>query len=237
MGEIREAVVMAAGEGRRLRPFTDRWPKPVLPIDGRPVIATLLRELAAAGIERATIVTGHLAEQVEALAGPNAAFELEVRFARQPRPDGSADAVLRALAAGAEPPCLVSAADTVYAPGDVAAFAAAFAVSPDAGALAVRRGLEPTDHRPGVMVSGGRVERIFVLDPRLPLTAAPLWGLGAELTPFLRGLPGPPFELREAYQRAIDSGVEVLAIEIGSTRDLTFPLDLMRQNLPYLSQP
>jgi len=40
---------MAAGEGRRLRPLTERWPKPVLPIDGRPVIATLLRELAAAG--------------------------------------------------------------------------------------------------------------------------------------------------------------------------------------------
>ena len=40
---------MAAGEGRRLRPLTERWPKPVLPIDGRPVIGTLLRELAAAG--------------------------------------------------------------------------------------------------------------------------------------------------------------------------------------------
>jgi NDP-sugar pyrophosphorylase family protein len=55
---------MAAGEGTRLRPLTERWPKPVLPIDGRPVIATLLRELAAAGCERVYIVTGHLAEQV-----------------------------------------------------------------------------------------------------------------------------------------------------------------------------
>ena len=58
------AIVMAAGEGRRLRPVTERWPKPVLPIDGRPVLGTLLRELAAAGIERAVVVTGHLAEQV-----------------------------------------------------------------------------------------------------------------------------------------------------------------------------
>ena len=40
---------MAAGRGPALRPLTERWPKPVLPIDGRPVIATLLRELAAAG--------------------------------------------------------------------------------------------------------------------------------------------------------------------------------------------
>ena len=37
---------MAAGEGTRLRPLTDRWPKPILPIDGRPVVVTLLAELA-----------------------------------------------------------------------------------------------------------------------------------------------------------------------------------------------
>ena len=35
---------MAAGEGRRMRPLTDRWPKPVLPIDGRPVVVQLLHE-------------------------------------------------------------------------------------------------------------------------------------------------------------------------------------------------
>jgi len=58
---------MAAGEGRRLRPITERWPKPVLPIDGKPVIVTLLNELAEAGCERAWVVTGHLAEQVEEL--------------------------------------------------------------------------------------------------------------------------------------------------------------------------
>ena len=38
---------MAAGEGRRLRPLTERWAKPVLPVDGRPVIGTLLHELRA----------------------------------------------------------------------------------------------------------------------------------------------------------------------------------------------
>src|SRR3954447_6129902 len=83
-----EAVVMAAGEGRRLRPLTERYAKPVLPIDGRPVVVTLLHELRAAGIDRITVVTGHLAEQVETLCAP-----FGVRFARQPEPSGSADAV------------------------------------------------------------------------------------------------------------------------------------------------
>ena len=106
---------MAAGEGRRLRPVTERWPKPVLPIDGRPVLGTLLRELAAAGIERAFVVTGHLAEQVRSLAGDGGAWGLAVQLRGPARSDGSADAVARALAAGAETPCLVVGADTVFA--------------------------------------------------------------------------------------------------------------------------
>ena len=116
-----DAVVMAAGEGTRLRPLTERWPKPVLPIDGRPVIATLLRELAAAEFGRVWIVTGYLAEQIEALIGDGAAFGLEVRFAHQPGVLGSADAVQRALSAGASLPVLVSAADTLYRHGGRAA--------------------------------------------------------------------------------------------------------------------
>jgi len=138
------AIVMAAGEGRRLRPITERWPKPVLPVDGRPVLGTLLRELAAAGIERAVVVTGHLADQVRALAA-DGAWGLDVRFADQPRPDGSADAVARALAAGAEPPCVVAGADTVFGPGDVGRFleaaqsSAAIAGRPSVAATKRRR--------------------------------------------------------------------------------------------------
>ena len=84
---------MAAGEGTRLRPLTERWAKAVLPIDGRPVVAVLLRELAAAGCEGVWLVTRHLAEQVEELAGDGSAFGVLVKRVRQPEPLGSADAV------------------------------------------------------------------------------------------------------------------------------------------------
>ena len=73
---------MAAGEGRRLRPVTEHWPKPILPVDGRAVIATLLRQLEAEGIGPVTVVTGYLAEQLEELLRG-----FEVRFVRQPEPD------------------------------------------------------------------------------------------------------------------------------------------------------
>jgi CTP:molybdopterin cytidylyltransferase MocA len=229
-----EAIVMAAGEGRRLRPLTEHWPKPVLPIDGRPLVATLLRELAAAGVTHATIVTGHLAGQVESLVGDGSAFGVTAAFARQPRADGSADAVSCALAAGASAPALVSAADTQYAPGDVGRFAQAFTLTGAAGAIAARRGLVPTAAKPGLRVECGCVVTVYDLDPELPFTSAPLWALGPQLLPYLEGLPGPPWELKDAYQRAVDDGLTVSAIEIGKTRDLTDPLDLVEENFPYL---
>src|SRR5690348_8168348 len=97
---------MAAGEGTRLRPLTERWPKPILPIDGRPVVVTLLHELAFC--ERIVVVTGHLAEQVEALVRP---LPYPIELVRQPPGLGSADAVLRAQA---KAPYLALAADTVF---------------------------------------------------------------------------------------------------------------------------
>lgn len=225
---------MAAGEGRRLRPLTARWAKPVLPIDGRPVIATLLRELGSAGLGRVTLVTGHLAEQVEALAGDGADYGVELTTVRQPRADGSADAVARALAAGATPPLLITAADTVYSPGDVRRFAEAFAAGGASGALCVRREPAPSAGKPPVRIVDGVVERVIDDDPRNPLSSAPVWALGPGLSEFLRDLPGPPFELAKAFQRGIDAGHLVTAFEIGPTRDLTSPLDLVEHNFAYL---
>ena len=221
---------MAAGEGVRLRPLTERWAKPVLPIDGRPVLATLLRGLAAAGIERCVVVTGHLAGQVEVLAGDGSAFGLAVSFVAQPRPDGSADAVRRA---GLEAPYLVAAADTLFRPGDLGRFAAA--ADGFDGAIAVRREPPPAPpHRAAVRAGGGLVERVLDDDPANPLGGAPLWALGPRVSALLDDLPGPPYELARAFQQAIDDGARIAAVEIGATRDLTRPEDLVEENFPYL---
>jgi dTDP-glucose pyrophosphorylase len=217
---------MAAGEGRRLRPLTERWPKPVLPIDGRPVVAAVVRALGQAGCHRTTVVTGHLADQVEALLGDGRGFGLELAYARQPEPHGSADAVARGLAAGAEPPLLVATADTLFADGDVAHVAVALEHGP---AVAVRRRPQAGG---SVDVAGGRVIRIGGSGG--PFYHASLWALTATIVPYLEGLTGPPYELGDAYQRAIDDGHEVSAIEVRPTRDLTDPLDLVQENFRYL---
>jgi choline kinase len=60
------AVVLAAGSGTRLQPLTDRTPKCLLDVAGRPLLARLLDCLAHAGIGHAVIVTGHLGDRIEA---------------------------------------------------------------------------------------------------------------------------------------------------------------------------
>ena len=217
---------MAAGEGRRLRPLTERYAKPVLPIDGRPVVVTLLHELRAAGIERVTVVTGHLAEQVEALLD---GFPLDLRFVRQPEPLGSADAVRRAQV---EPPYLVVAADTVFTAGDVARFMTAAGGD---GGIACRRQPPPGPGRAGLRIEDGCVTRVIDDDPGNPLASAPLWLVGPAVHERLDCLPGPPYELAAAFQSAIDAGTTIAGVEIGPTRDLTHPLDLIEQNFRYLS--
>ena len=231
---------MAAGEGLRMRPLTDRWAKPVLPIDGRPVIATLMRELATAGVARATVVVGHLADQVETLLRDGAAFGVDIRYARQPEPRGSADAVRVALEAGAPAPTLVMAADTVFTPGDVGRFAEAFAAAGAAGAISGRTEPPPSPpHRFGLRIEGGLVTRVLDRDPENRLAGAPLWAIGPELRAFLEQASRPPFrapyELSDAAQLAIDAGLRIAGVEIGKTRDLTNPLDLATHNFAYLS--
>jgi choline kinase len=223
------AVVMAAGEGTRLRPLTERWAKPVLPIDGRPVLATLLRELAVAGFEEVTVVTGYLAGQVESLIGDGTSFGLEIRFVHQPEPLGSADAIRRALHGGITPPLLVTAADTVFIPGDIRAAAERWLDSGTAGGLGIRRGGRP-DQTPV------RVEenRIVEMGGGGQHTAAPLWLLSGEITDRLDGVPGPPFEVVSAVQDVLAAGKEILALELGPTRDLTHPADVLAHNFPYL---
>jgi glucose-1-phosphate thymidylyltransferase len=228
------AIVMAAGEGRRMRPLTERWAKSILPIDGRPVIAHVVRELCAAGCTPITVVTGHLADQVEDLLGDGSGFGVSIRFVRQPRADGSADAVRRALAGGASAPAVVVAADTQFEGGALARFRDEWERSGAVGAIGIRRGQPRSGGKLTIDVREGDVVRVVVEDPARAFTPAPLWGLGQALVRELEGLQGPPFELADAYQHAIDAGTQIRAVLIGDTRDVTSPEDLVVENFPYL---
>jgi NDP-sugar pyrophosphorylase family protein len=115
------AVLLAAGRGRRLRPHTDDTPKPLLPVDGRPLLDYVLTAVASAGIRTACVVTHHLGEQIEQFVGDGSAWGLTALFCRQSRLAGTAHALQAAAAAHpslfVEPrPFLLSATDYVLPP-------------------------------------------------------------------------------------------------------------------------
>ncbi|WP_273079419.1 phosphocholine cytidylyltransferase family protein [Selenomonas felix] len=73
---VTRAVILAAGRGSRLAPLTDHLPKPLVPVNGMPIIATILDALNAAGISSITIVRGYCGAALDTLkdAYPHIAF-------------------------------------------------------------------------------------------------------------------------------------------------------------------
>ena len=61
----RTAMVLAAGRGERMRPLTERMPKPLVPVAGKPLLDHVLDRLAAAGVERAVVNVHYLADMIE----------------------------------------------------------------------------------------------------------------------------------------------------------------------------
>jgi choline kinase len=83
----REAVIMAAGVGKRLKPFTDTRPKSLLEVGGRSLMERHLGHLAEGGVERTTLVIGHCGDQIrerfrDAYAGMALRYAENARFTR-----------------------------------------------------------------------------------------------------------------------------------------------------------
>jgi MurNAc alpha-1-phosphate uridylyltransferase len=84
-----EAMILAAGAGTRLRPLTDRLPKALISVRGRPLLAHVLDRLVAGGATRIIINVCHHAEQIEAYLARHGPPGVEI--ALSPEPDGPYD--------------------------------------------------------------------------------------------------------------------------------------------------
>lgn len=116
-------MVLAAGRGERLRPLSDRLPKPLVQVGGKPLVAWLLERLAAAGIREVVINVSHLGAQLEHALGNGAAFGLAIAYSREAEPLESAGGIASARALLGDAPFLLANAD-VYSDFDLAALRA-----------------------------------------------------------------------------------------------------------------
>jgi NDP-sugar pyrophosphorylase family protein len=86
-------VILAAGKGARISPFSERSPKPILPILNRPLLAHQLDLMRSTGISDVLIVVGHLGYQVASLFGDGSRFGVRIRWVEQESTLGLAHAV------------------------------------------------------------------------------------------------------------------------------------------------
>jgi MurNAc alpha-1-phosphate uridylyltransferase len=77
-------MILAAGRGERMRPLSDRTPKPLLPVAGKPLIVWHLERLARAGFRDVVINHAHLGDQIEALLDDGSAWGMAIRYSVEP---------------------------------------------------------------------------------------------------------------------------------------------------------
>ena len=87
-----KAVILAAGKGTRMRELTDEQPKPMLKVQGKPILEHILQGLVAADIRQVFIVTGFRAEMIESYFADGTKWGAHMAYGRQTVQDGTGKA-------------------------------------------------------------------------------------------------------------------------------------------------
>jgi len=105
------AVILAGGLGTRLAPYTTVFPKPLMPVGGKPVLELVLRRLRLQGVQRATLAVSYLEELIRAFFGDGSKLGMGLEYFREEAPLGTVG-VLSVLA-DVPDPCLVMNGDVL----------------------------------------------------------------------------------------------------------------------------
>jgi len=88
-------VILAGGMGTRLKPYTTVLPKPLVPVGQYPILEILLRQLSEQGFRKVTLAVGHLAGIIQAYFREGQDWGLEIEYARETTPLGTAGPLAR----------------------------------------------------------------------------------------------------------------------------------------------
>ncbi len=203
----RTAMVLAAGLGERMRPLTDRVPKPLVRVSGKPLLDHVLDRLAGAGIERAVVNVHYLAEQIERHVAGRKAPQIAISDERSALL-GTGGGVVKALDVLGREPFIHVNSDTIWIDGarpNLERLAEAF----DPAAMDALLLLAPVATSIGY---AGRGDFSMTTDGRLVRRGenevAPFVYAGAALlrSELFKNAPAGAFALTRLFDRAAASG-------------------------------
>ena len=92
-----KAIILAGGRGKRLRPITDKIPKPLIPINNKPLIERAIKYLKKYGITEIIISSGYKSDLIEKFLKNKKNFGCEIIFSNEKTPLGTGGAIKKAL--------------------------------------------------------------------------------------------------------------------------------------------
>ncbi|MBL9079937.1 MAG: NTP transferase domain-containing protein [Planctomycetes bacterium] len=239
-------VILAAGKGTRMRPFSEHWPKPILPVFGKPLMAYQLEMMAGLGIRRVVVVIGHLGHEVVRALGDGSRFGVRIDYVEQEEMLGIAHAVSR-LEAHVDRPFFLFLGDIFFVTEDLSAMVDRFRGDRGtAGVLACKRepNLEAIKRNFVVLTDAKGVVQRVIEKPRHPRTDLKGCGIYLLDLSFFDAVRRTPrtamrneYEITDSIQIFLDDGYRVEAAEVvKADMNVSYPADLLELNLRLLQQ-
>ncbi len=97
MTNVKSAIILAGGKGERLRPYTNDRPKPMVEINGRPIVSYILEQIKRAGVEEVVVACSYLHEVLEEYLGNGEKFGLQISYSIEESPLGRGGGIKQAM--------------------------------------------------------------------------------------------------------------------------------------------
>lgn len=203
------AVVMAGGQGTRLRPLTDTVPKPMLRVAGRPILERIVLHLVGFGIRRVFLSVNYLGHVIEEHFGDGSAFGCRIEYLREEQPLGTAGAL--GLLPEPPPETLLLLNGDLVTSADLGSMLAFHASGGYDATIGIRRYLHTVPF--GCIEREG--SRVTALEEKPTLEREVNTGIYA-LEPAVVGMvkPGVPLSMPALIAQVLDEGRPVGAFEI-----------------------
>ena len=210
-----KAMILAAGEGRRMRPLTLETPKPLLEAGGRPLIVHQIEKLARAGVRELVINHAWLGEHLEAALGSGADLGVSIAWSREGEPLETAGGIVQALPLLGEGAFIVANADiwTDYSYDRLPELSGS-------GTLAHLVMVRDAPHKPGGDFYLGKDGLLTLAGEGHALTYS---GIGVFHPDFFRGLEPGFRALRPLLDAAIQRGMISGEVHEGKWTDVGTP--------------